>query len=55
MLALSSLALLADAIIGPAVLGDLGLGTTPEASERFRKWLATLLAAHLEKGAASGE
>jgi len=51
VLALSSLALLADAIIGPSVLGDLGLGATPEASARFRAWLAKLLAEHLEKGA----
>ena len=50
VLALSSLALMADAVISDSILGDLGLGTGPAASARFRAWLARLLADHLENG-----
>lgn len=50
VLALSSLALLADAVVGSCILGDLGLGSSAESSTRFRAWLARLLAEHLEHG-----
>jgi AcrR family transcriptional regulator len=49
-LALSTLVLLAEAVIGPAILRDLGLGATPRSSERFRAWLARLVTDHLEHG-----
>jgi AcrR family transcriptional regulator len=50
VLALSTLALLAEAVVGPNILADLGLGGTPQAGARFRAWLARLLADHLEFG-----
>jgi hypothetical protein len=49
-LALSTLVLLAEAVIGPAILHDLGLGATTQSSARFRAWLARLIADHLEHG-----
>ncbi len=50
VLALSTLALLAEAVIGPHILGDLGLGDDDKAGARFRTWLGRLLADHLEHG-----
>jgi AcrR family transcriptional regulator len=53
VLALSTLALLAQAVIGPHLLGDLGLGESEKAGTKFRGWLAKLLAEHLEHGGKS--
>jgi AcrR family transcriptional regulator len=50
VLALSTLAVLAEAVIGPHILGDLGLGDDEKAGARFRAWLGRLLADHLEHG-----
>jgi AcrR family transcriptional regulator len=50
LLALSSLVLLAEAVLGPSILADLGLGATEAARARFRAWLAKVLAQHLESG-----
>jgi AcrR family transcriptional regulator len=50
VLALSSLALMADAVLGDRIFADLGLGSGPEASRKFRTWLARVLADHLEHG-----
>jgi AcrR family transcriptional regulator len=49
-LALCTLALLAEAVVGPFILGDLGLGNDEKAGARFRAWLARLLADHLAHG-----
>jgi len=50
VIALSTMVLLAEAVLGPVILGDLGLGTTAAAGTRFRRWLAELLADHLANG-----
>ncbi len=50
VVALSTLVLVAEAVLGPIILGDLGLGTTAAAGARFRSWLAQLLADHLAHG-----
>jgi len=48
VVALTTLALTAEAVMGEVVLRDLGLGTG--AGARFRDWLARLLADHLANG-----
>ncbi|HEY4122632.1 MAG TPA: TetR/AcrR family transcriptional regulator [Byssovorax sp.] len=50
VLALASLVLLAESVVGPRLLADLGLGEGPEPSKKFRAWLAKLLVDHLEHG-----
>ncbi len=50
VVALSSLALLAESVVGKAILRDAGLGDDRAARARFRAWLAALLADHLERG-----
>jgi AcrR family transcriptional regulator len=45
--ALSALALFAQALGGPMTFRASGLSPGPRTEERFRVWLATLLAAHL--------
>jgi AcrR family transcriptional regulator len=50
VVALSSLALLAESVVGKAILRDAGLGDDSAARVRFRTWLAGLLANYLEHG-----
>ena len=50
VVALASLALLAESVLGKSILRDAGLGEDRVARARFRAWLARLLADHLEHG-----
>jgi AcrR family transcriptional regulator len=50
VIALASLALLAESVLGRAILRDAGLGDDRAARARFRSWLAKLLADYLESG-----
>jgi AcrR family transcriptional regulator len=50
VVALAALALLAESVLGRAILRDTGLGDDRAARTRFRSWLAKLLADHLEHG-----
>jgi AcrR family transcriptional regulator len=50
VVALAALALLAESVLGKAILRDAGLGEDRAARARFRTWLAELLADHLEHG-----
>ena len=47
---LAALALLAESVIGKAMMRDAGLGDDKAARTRFRAWLARLLVDHLEHG-----
>lgn len=49
-LALSTLALLAESVIGEKILTDLGLDASEAGLARFRAWMSRLLADHLEHG-----
>lgn len=44
---LASLAMFAEAVVGPVTFDMAGLGADREAEARFRQWLARLLTAHL--------
>lgn len=50
VVALAALALLAESVVGKAILRDAGLGDDQAARARFHAWLARLLADHLEHG-----
>ena len=50
VVALASLSLLAESVVGRSILRDAGLGEDRAARARFRAWLARLLADHLEHG-----
>jgi AcrR family transcriptional regulator len=50
VVALTSLALLAESVLGKSILRDAGLGDDRATRARFRAWLARLLADHLENG-----
>jgi AcrR family transcriptional regulator len=45
---LAALALIGDAVLGPTMLENAGLGREPRVSVEFRRWLARLLIAHLD-------
>lgn len=45
---LAALALTGSAVIGPAIFENAGLGSDEETGKRFRRWLARLLATHLD-------
>jgi hypothetical protein len=47
---LITLALLAESVVGKAILFDAGLGDDRAARARFRAFLARLVADHLENG-----
>ena len=47
---LSSLALFAQSIAGQSTMRVAGLGDDPSVEARFRKWLAVLIAKHMEEG-----
>jgi AcrR family transcriptional regulator len=50
VVALASLALLAESVLGRSILRDAGLGEDRAARARFRAWLARLLSDHLQSG-----
>jgi AcrR family transcriptional regulator len=50
IVALVGLVLMAQSMVGPEMLAGVGLGGDAEASARFRRWFAQLVARHLEVG-----
>jgi AcrR family transcriptional regulator len=50
---LVTLALVAEAIVGPAVRESAGLGDDPTAKKRFHEWMAGLITRHMHEGTAS--
>jgi len=49
---LVTLALIAEAIVGPAVRESAGLGDDKKAKKRFHEWLAELITRHMHEGTA---
>ncbi|MEP7124517.1 MAG: helix-turn-helix domain-containing protein [Byssovorax sp.] len=53
-LLLAMFSLFAQSVAGPMMLEAAGLPAGPETEQRFRRWLAGVLVAHLEKGSERG-
>lgn len=52
--ALTTLALLGCAVVGPMVLENAGLGDSPQEMKKFRTWMAHVVLDYLNRGAREG-